>query len=257
AYSGYMSQNGTPEQPMNPGPYAGDYFNTLMIVSSTLAALHKANRTGVGESIDLAMFETLLSIGQYYLVDYLNEGIVWPRPGARNQNLCGIGEYKCSDGFLGVCLYGVDQNKYFLETIGLGHLWGTEAIPEDTSGLWLSNPHAQEIEAAFDAYCLEHSKYDIESDFAAHRIAAQVVMEFPDLVEAEHLKLRGDFVEWETADGETFKGLGVFPKFQQTPGQIWRPMPHQGGDTADVLSKLGYTKEQLAELEAAGVIKQG
>ena len=129
AYSGYMSQNGTQEQPMNPGPYAGDYFNSLMIVSSTLAALHKANRTGKGESIDLAMYETLLAIGQYYLVDYLNEGILWPRPGARNQNLCGIGEYKCNDGFLGVCLYGVDQNKYFLETIGLGHLWGTEDIP--------------------------------------------------------------------------------------------------------------------------------
>ena len=72
AYSGYMSQNGTQEQPMNPGPYAGDYFNSLMIVSSTLAALHKANRTGKGESIDMAMYETLLAIGQYYLVDYLN-----------------------------------------------------------------------------------------------------------------------------------------------------------------------------------------
>ena len=42
AYSGYMSQNGTQEQPDEPGPYAGDYFNSLMIVSSTLAALHKA-----------------------------------------------------------------------------------------------------------------------------------------------------------------------------------------------------------------------
>ena len=91
AYSGYMSQNGTPEQPMNPGPYAGDYFNSLMILGSTLAALHGVDRTGVGESVDVAMYETLLSIGQYYLVDYLNAGIVWPRPGARNQNLCAIG----------------------------------------------------------------------------------------------------------------------------------------------------------------------
>ena len=239
AYSGYMSQNGTQEQPMNPGPYAGDYFNSLMVVSSTLAALHKANRTGKGESIDMAMYETLLAIGQYYLVDYLNEGILWPRPGARNQNLCGIGEYKCNDGFLGVCLYGVDQNKYFLETIGLGHLWGTEDIPEDTSGLWLSNPHAAEIEA----------------DFAAHRIAAQVVMEFEDLVKEEHLKLRDDFMDWETEDGKTFKGLGVFPKFQQTPGQVWRPMPMQGGDTADVLTKLGYTADQIAALSESGVVK--
>ena len=241
AYSGYMSQNGTQEQPMNPGPYAGDYFNSLMIVSSTLAALHKANRTGKGESIDLAMYETLLAIGQYYLVDYLNEGILWSRPGARNQNLCGIGEYKCNDGFLG--------------TIGLGHLWGTEDIPEDTSGLWLANPHAAEIEAAFEAYCLEHSKYEIEADFAAHRIAAQVVMEFEDLVKEEHLKLRDDFMDWETEDGKTFKGLGVFPKFQQTPGQVWRPMPKQGGDTADVLTKLGYTADQIAALNESGVVK--
>ncbi|MFR2951415.1 MAG: CoA transferase, partial [Collinsella intestinalis] len=148
AYAGIIMQNGTEEQPMLPGPYAGDYFNTLMIASSALAALYKAEKSGQGESIDLAMYETLLAIGQYYLVDYLNEGIKWPRPGARNQNLCGIGEFACKDGFLGVCLYGVDQNKYFLETIGLGHLWGTPEIPEDTSGLWLSNPHAEEIQRA-------------------------------------------------------------------------------------------------------------
>ena len=105
AYAGIIMQNGTEEQPMLPGPYAGDYFNTLMIASSALAALYKAEKSGKGESIDLAMYETLLAIGQYYLVDYLNEGIKWPRPGARNQNLCGIGEFACKDGFLGCLLY--------------------------------------------------------------------------------------------------------------------------------------------------------
>ena len=206
-------------------------------------------------SIDLAMYETLLAIGQYYLVDYLNEGIKWPRPGARNQNLCGIGEFACKDGFLGVCLYGVDQNKYFLETIGLGHLWGTPEIPEDTSGLWLSNPHAEEIQRAFEEYCLAHSKYEIEEDFAAHRIAAQVINDMEDLVEEEHLRLRDTWADWETADGETFHGLGVFPKFQNNPGRIWRPMPAQGGDTVDVLTKLGYSDEQIARFAADGIVK--
>ena len=37
-------------------------------------------------------------MSQYYLVDFLNEGIKWPRAGARNVNLCGIGVYKCKDG---------------------------------------------------------------------------------------------------------------------------------------------------------------
>ncbi len=34
-------------------------------------------------------------------------------------------------------------------------------------------------------------------------------------------------------------------------------MPHQGGDTVDVMTKLGYTPEQIDELAAAGVVKIG
>ncbi len=256
AYSGYMSQNGTPEQPMNPGPYAGDYFNTLMIISSTLAALHKVGRTGRGEMVDVAMYETLLAIGQYYLVDYLNAGVIWPRPGARNQNLCAIGEYRCADGFIGLTVYGVPQNKYLLETIGLGELWGTEDYPEDCSALWLSSPKAELIEARLEEYLATRRVKDVEADFSAHRIAAMKVMEFPDLVAEEHLAERGVWQNWPTADGEEFKGLGVFPRFSQHPGQVWRPMPHQGQDSSDVLARLGYTPEEIAGLLEAGVIKQ-
>jgi len=256
AYSGYMSQNGTPEQPMNPGPYAGDYFNSLMILSSALAALRKVEHTGVGESVDVAMYETLLAIGQYYLVDYLNAGINWPRPGARNQNLCAIGEYKCADGFIGLCVYGVGQNKYLLEAIGLAELWGTPDYPEDTSALWLSSPKAQLIEAKLEEYLATRKVVEVEADFSAHRIAAQKVMEFADLVAEEHLEARGVWQDWQTAQDETFKGLGVFPRFDQHPGRVWRPMPEQGYDSADVLRRAGYSAEQIAHLVAVGVIKE-
>lgn len=255
AYSGYMSQNGTPEQPVNPGPYTGDYVNSLMIVSATLAALRKVGRTGRGESVDVAMYESLLSIGQYYLVDYLNAGVLWPRPGARNQNLCAIGEYRCADGFIGLCVYGIPQNRYLLDVIGLGHLWGTPDYPEDTSALWLSSPQAALIEQKLEEYLATRSVEDVESDFAAHRIAAQKVMEFPDLVAQEHLAARDVWLDWPTADGEQFKGLGVFPRFERHPGQVWRPMPDHGHDTADVLTGLGYSADEIAQLNDLGVIK--
>jgi L-carnitine CoA-transferase len=149
----------------------------------------------------------------------------------------------------------VSQNKYLLETIGLGDLWGTPDIPEDCSALWLSNPHAKEIEEHLEAYLAAHSKFDVEKDFSEHRIAAQVVKEFPDLVKEEHLKLRDNWMDWQTEDGDTFHGLGVFPKFQQTPGSVWRPMPKHGGDTRDVLQKLGYSEETIDKLIADGVVK--
>ena len=139
-YAGFTCQNGTPEQPMITMPYSGDYINSYLLIAATLAALHKVERTGQGESIDWAMYEGIMYMSQYYLVDYLNDGVKWPRAGARNQNLCGIGVYKCADGFIALNLFGIRQNKWMLETLGMGDVWGSPEVPDDTASLWLSMP---------------------------------------------------------------------------------------------------------------------
>lgn len=257
AYAGITAQNGTPEQPMGIAPYLGDFINSLMIVAAALAALHKVKLTGEGEMIDMAMHETLLRVGTYYMMDYLNEGVIYPRPGARHQNLCGIGQYTCKDGFIQLCVYGVPQNKYLLETIGLGELWGTEEYPEGTSALWLNGPKAQLIEQKLDEYLATQSKYDVEKDFVAHRIAAQVVNEFDDIMAEDHIKQRETFIEWENAEGKTIKGLNTFPKFSRNPGQFWRPMPALGYDTRDVLERAGFSAEDLERFKESGNVKFG
>ena len=257
AYAGIIAQNGTPEQPMNIAPYSGDYFNSLMIVSSALAALHKAKATGKGESIDLAMYETLLRVGTYYMMDYLNAGTTYPRPGACHQNLCAIGEYACKDGYIGLCVYGVPQNKYLLETIGLGDLWGTPEYPEDTSALWLDGPKADLIQRKLEEYLAGQLKADVQKDFVEHRIAAQVVNEFEDIVAEDHVARRECFIEWENAEGAPVKGLNTFPKFANNPGGFWRPMPPLGYDTRDVLTRAGFTPEDLARFEESGAVRFG
>ncbi|GHS88661.1 L-carnitine CoA-transferase [Actinomycetota bacterium] len=257
AYSGYLNQNGTPEQPMAPAPYVGDYFTSLMVVGSALAALRKAQATGAGESIDVAMYEVMLRIGGYYMMDYLNAGTVYPRPGARHQNLCAIGEYRTRDGFVAICCYGVKQNKYLLERIGLGHLWGTAEYPDDTSALWLDGPQAALIEAKLDEFCLTQDALDIEQEFCAVGIAANVVLDFDALTAEEHLAQREAVVEWTTQAGQPVKGIGIVPKFARNPGRIWRPMPDLGMDTDAILAEAGYTPEQVADLAGRGVVRRG
>lgn len=256
AYSGYLAQNGTEEQPMAANPYVGDYFTSTMVVGSALAALYKAQNTGVGESIDVAMYEVMLRVGAYYMMDYLNAGITYPRPGARHQNLCGIGEYKCKDGFIGICLYGAKQNKYVLDTIGLGYLWGTEEYPEGTTALWLNGPKAALIEEKLEEYLLTQNVADIETDFSKYNIAANAILNFDQLENEPHYKEREVFIEWETIEGKKCKGLNIFPKFKKNPGQVWRPMPTLGMDTEDILSNLGYSAVRIQDLCDKGVIKK-
>jgi L-carnitine CoA-transferase len=257
AYMGYLDQNGLPDQPIAPGPYVADYFTALMVASSSLAALYRAKATGQGESIDTAMHEVMLRVGAYYMVDYLNEGIEYPRPGPRNQNLSAIGQYKCADGWVSIICYGAPQNKYLLETIGLGHLWGTEDVPEGCTALWLSNPQAPLIEEKLVEYLAGQKVADVEADFTAQAIAAGEIIPVRDLDKQEHLRLREDFVEWETNDGRTVKGVGIFPKFAKNPGQIWRPMPKLGADTEAVLTAAGVSAEEIASLAEAGLVRLG
>jgi L-carnitine CoA-transferase len=256
AFSGYLSQNGTEDQPMIAAPYTGDYLTSLMVVGSSLAALYKAQKTGVGESIDIAMYEVMLRMGSYYMMDYLNEGITYPRAGARHQNLCGIGVYKCKDGFISLCLYGAKQNKAILDRIGLGHLWGTDEYPEGTTALWLDGPKADLIEEKLEEYLLTKPVAKVENDFSQCKIAANKVMAFEELPNHPHYLEREAFIEWETIEGKKCKGPNIFPKFKKNPGQVWRPMPTLGMDTEDILSDLGYSAERIQDLSDKGVLKK-
>lgn len=256
AFSGYLSQNGAPEQPMIASPYTGDYFTSQMVVGSALAALYKAQKTGVGESIDIAMYEVMLRMGAYYMMDYLNAGILYPRAGAKHQNLCGIGVYKCKDGFLSLCLYGAKQNKAILERIGLGYLWGTEEYPEGTTALWLDGPKADLIEQKIEEYLLSMPVDEVEKDFSDCKIAANKMMTFEELPNHPHFIAREAFVEWETIEGQKCKGPNIFPKFKNNPGQIWRGMPTLGMDTESILTEAGYSSEKIHELAEKGIIKK-
>ncbi|MCL2595477.1 MAG: L-carnitine CoA-transferase [Promicromonosporaceae bacterium] len=255
AYMGYLAQNGLPEQPMAPGPYGADYFTSLMVAASSLAALHKAKATGQGESIDCAMYEAMLRIGVYYMVDYFNEGIEYDRPGPRNQNLCAIGEYQCADGFVSLICYGAPQNEFLLRTIGLGHLWGTDEYPEGTTALWKHGPKAELIEQKLEEYLLSRKAADVDEIFSPQAIAVGIINEVSDLENLEHFKLRENIIEWETNEGKPVKGINIFPRFARSPGQIWRPMPKLGQDTEAVLAAVGVTAEQIAELAEAGLIR--
>ena len=107
-------------------PYSGDYINSyLSDRSNARSTCTRSSALVEGESIDWAMYEGIMYMSQYYLVDYLNDGVKWPRAGARNQNLCGIGVYKCADGFIALNLFGIRQNKWMHRGPWvMGDVWG-------------------------------------------------------------------------------------------------------------------------------------
>ena len=256
ALGGYLIQNGQGEQLSSAYPYAGDYFSGLFVLGSSLAALLKARETGVGESIDIAMYEVLFRMGSYYMVDYFNDGKLYPRASkGKDPAYVGCGLYKCNDGhYVALALVGNKQVKGLLEKINMSHVLGNE-YPEDSILLSTDQPISAKLEDMLDEYFASMNIDEAENVMSELVIAASRVMTIPEIMDHSHYKARQDIVEWKTQSGRNIKGPNVFPKFAKNPGQIWRPTPSRGLDTAKILGALGYSDAQIKELNEKGIIK--
>lgn len=122
--------------------------------------------------------------------------------------------------------------------------------------MWKSNPHADLIESKLEEYLSTRSKLDVERDFSDHKMAAQTINEFEDVLADPHIAARDTFITWENMDGEEIKGLNTFPKFTRHPGDFWRPMPRLGQDTQYLLERAGFTEEEIDRFVANGTVKR-
>ena len=98
AMCGLMSISGDPDgAPCAPPETQAYYFGSLMAALGIVAALHRRERTGAGDWIDVSMQEALAT--QEHMVRlYANEGDVHHRAGSQHQHVAPARIFPCRDG---------------------------------------------------------------------------------------------------------------------------------------------------------------
>ncbi|WP_435532306.1 L-carnitine CoA-transferase [Proteus vulgaris] len=257
AFSGYLIQNGDKDQPMPAFPYTADYFSGMTATTSALAALYKVQQTGKGESIDIAMYEVMLRMGQYFMMDYFNGGEICPQmTKGKDPYYAGCGLYRCQDGYIVMEVVGITQIEEIFKDIGLAHLLGTPEVPEGTQLIHRINcPHGQLFEDKLDEWLAKQPITEVLKRLSELNIASAKVLTIPELEDNPQYIARESITEWQTMNGETCKGPNVMPKFKNNPGKIWRGMPSHGMDTDAILKNIGYSDEQIRGLVDKGLAK--
>ena len=258
AFSGYLMQNGDVDQPMPAFPYTADYMAGFAVTSSVLAAVYSAEKTGVGESIDVAMYEVMLRVGQYYMMDYLNGGEMCPRMTKGKDPLyCGCGLYKCKDGYIVFEIVGTHQVKSMFDELGIAHLLGTEEVPDGTQLIARSMSVGEVLEEKLDSYFVEKTIEEALAVLASFKVAGAKVLEVSDLQSNPQYVARDSFTEWDTMDGKKYKGPNVMPKFKNNPCKVWRAKPSYGMDTENILSDLGYSDDEISGFAERKIVNVG
>jgi crotonobetainyl-CoA:carnitine CoA-transferase CaiB-like acyl-CoA transferase len=118
---GIMSITGEPDgQPMKSGVASVDIFTGLHAVIGITAALYHRERTGVGQSIDLALLDTQVSVLANQAMNYLVGGKVPGRLGNAHPNIVPYQSFATADGHIIMAVGNDRQYTEYCRIIGFG-----------------------------------------------------------------------------------------------------------------------------------------
>lgn len=253
AFGCAMRMNGLPGQPSAPAmPFPADYTAAFYAFGMANAALLARERTGRGESLDIAQFEAMMRVQANYPTDFLRYGLDYVKEGDRSRICAVYGTYACGDGEeVYVLALGGGVMARLLPVLGLAV--GTEHFPEGLSYVPVGTPAAAVLEAAFGDFIASRTAEQVEDELSALGVPVSRLLDYATARTHPHYVDRGVFTEWTAADGTTrVPGVKVVPEVTHLPGRVWRGAPTIGQDNDDLLAELGVDDDTRDAMYADG-----
>lgn len=253
AMGGLRYLSGEPGRPpVRVGVSIGDTLSGLHGVIGVMMALrHREQQGGVGQEVDVALYESVFNMMESLLPEYSKFGVVRQPSGASMPGIVPTNAYLCHDGRYALIAGNGDSiYKRLMETIGRADLATDPKLANNIGRA----ANAELIDAAISAYTEQHSLDAVLEAMNVAGVPAGKSYDAADIAHDPHYQAREMILEATLPDGSTVQVPGIVPKLSQTPGQVTRPAPTLGQHTAEVLEALGIAAAQQAEWKKRGII---
>jgi len=252
AMSGLMSITG-PEDgpPYKVGVAISDVFAGLFAATSILAAVRHSERTGQGQSIDVALLDAQIAALVNVASNFLVSGQTPPRFGNQHPNIVPYQTFRASDGEFVVAVGNDGQFARLCEVIGRPDL---RDDPRCTT-----NPARVENRAwlipALQAVFARRPAAEWVDRLLAAGIPAGPINTIPAALGDPNVAARGLVHEIDLQAGEVLRLIGPPVRMAPDAAEVRTPPPRLGEHTDEVLRDvLGLDAEAIAAYRAAGCI---
>ena len=231
------------------GTVVADKVAGLTGAYSIIAALFARERSGIGQEIEVPMFETLVS---FTMVEHLCGSLFDPPLGPPEYARVIASSrrpYATSDGHIGVMIYNDKHWRAFFAALGDPE-WSTDEMFASIGN------RTRNIAAVLDRVAevlLERTSADWLELFRNANIPAMAIASTQDLLHDRHLVETGFWVERATEAG-ALRYPGIPTAFSATPGEIGEPAPTLGGDSRAILAEAGLEEAAIDALVACGAV---
>jgi crotonobetainyl-CoA:carnitine CoA-transferase CaiB-like acyl-CoA transferase len=251
---GFMSITGdTDGPPLRAGVAMADLSTGMYATVSVLAALRHAERTGVGQQIDVSLLDTQISMLANQSMNWLVGGVVPGRLGNRHPTVVPYKTFEVADGTMIIAVGNDGQFRLLCAEMGVPELADDPRFSSSSARL----NNRDEIEAIVQDLVRGFGRDELIARFEARGVPAGPVNSIRDIFEDPFIEARGTVHTYVRDDGVEIPSVAFPGKLSETPADYRYCPPRVGEHSRQILRDwLAIDNDELDRLEHAGAIAQ-
>ena len=248
---GLMSVTGLPGQgPLRVGIPIADLCGGIFAAYGVTVALLEREHSGKGQWLHTSLLEAMIYMMDFQTSRWTIDGEIPGQAGNFHPTSIPTGVYKTSDGHINIAVFGGKIWERFAEAMGAPE-WITDERSRTKTN---RSVHRDWLNAEIERRLARHtSDYWIEvlneAGVACGRINnLKEVFEEPQVRAPRNPE--GNHVEASAASRRSWASPS---RSSRTPSTIARAAPKRGEHSEEILAEIGYDREAIARMKAAGV----
>lgn len=233
--------------PVTPGSTSlADYISGLYGAVGILLALREAERSGGGQVIDVALFESIFRVLDELAPLFAKHGIVRTPEGTGTRNACPHGHFVCADGKWVAIACTADRIWVRMANNVLGK--PELALSHPTTATRLADRDT--IEGAVEVFTKSHTTSEVVAMCTEGDVPCGAINSIEDIFADEQFATRGVLTEVIHDTLGKIVIPNVLPRLSKTPGEIRALGPSLGDWDGDRLAALLDDDSQVRDIDS-------
>jgi len=255
AMAGLMATTGT-DHPLRVGVLVGDIGTAMAGAIAICGSLYAREKTGMGEYIDLAMYDTVLTFLEAKFLEYSILGKDTVRTGNRYPHLAPFDSFATKDQDVVIC--AANESTFG----GLCNAIGRPELPQDErfNNMMTRLANHEALKEIIEAWTREHTSGEVVEILLANGAPAAPAKEVSQVISHPHTAARGMIAELEQLSPETgeMEMVKIYPISIKTRNHLIQSYPHAPnlGEHNDWLlaELLEMSQEEAEAVKSSGAM---
>lgn len=244
---------GHPDRPsVRMGISIGDTLAGMHGAMGAVMALHERERSGRGQVVDSAIYESVMTVMESLIPDYAKAGRIRERSGSRLDGIAPSNAYPCADGR--DVVIGANQDTVFRR---LCEVMERVELADDPRYIdhRARGRHQDDLDETIAEWTWAHDADAVVEMLAEAGVPASHVYRAPEMLADPHMQARQSIIRITDDRIGEMPMQNAFPRLSRSPGGVRKTGPALGEHTEDVLRDWAHLDPTaINELSERGII---